>query len=176
MKKHTLIFLDTETTGLDPSKQEIIELAAIAVEQSWDAQGHGSLRVTKEAEWKIKPEHIETAQPEALRINGYTEEAWKDAITLKDALTEFSVLARNGIAVGHNVSFDMGFLETAFRTTGLPFPLHYHKLDTISLAYAKLWDKKEVQAFSLKALCEYFSITNENAHTALADTRATLAL
>lgn len=176
MKKHNLVFLDIETTGLNPDTHEIIELGAILVEQTFDATGRGNLRVLKEAEWKIIPEHIETADPEALRINGYSQEDWKNAVSLNRALTEFKELARGGIAVGHNVSFDLSFIEKAFRKEKLVYPLHYHKLDTISLAYAKLWDKKDAQTFSLKALCEYFGIVNEKAHTALADTRATLAL
>jgi hypothetical protein len=42
--------------------------------------------VVEEFEFKVKPEHIETAQPEALRINGYDESAWMFAHTQEEAL------------------------------------------------------------------------------------------
>ena len=52
--------------------------------------------------------------------------------------------------------------------------MFYVKLDSISFAVAKLHNDPEVTRFSLGALCEYFGIENERAHTALADAKATL--
>ena len=78
--------------------------------------------------------------------------------------------------VGHNVAYDWGFLEKAYEETGVPCQMHYHKIDTIGIAFAKLYDNEDVQKFSLRALCEHFGIENEKAHTALADIRATYEL
>ena len=52
--------------------------------------------------------------------------------------------------------------------------MHYHKLDVLTFAFAKLYDKPDAQKFSLRALCRYFDIKNEKEHSALADIRATL--
>ena len=41
--------------------------------------------------------------------------------------------------VGHNVAFDHSFLEKAFEDMGIENTMHYHKVDTISLAYALLY-------------------------------------
>jgi DNA polymerase-3 subunit alpha (Gram-positive type) len=71
------------------------------------------------------------------------------------------------------VIFDYGFVEAAFKKSGVRNLMHYHKLDTISIAFAKLYDVPEVEKFSLRFLCEYFKIENKNAHTALSDARAT---
>ena len=67
--------LDTETTGLNRSEHEIIEIALI----SYIIAANGDKYVLKTFESKIKPGHIESASPEALKINGYSEEAWSSA-------------------------------------------------------------------------------------------------
>ena len=54
--------------------------------------------------------------------------------------------------------------------------MHYHKLDTISIAWAKFHNDKDFEHFSLREMCERFGIKNEHAHTALSDARATFEL
>ena len=55
MKDSLLAFIDTETTGLDPYKHEIIELALVVCKQI-SMPGRGpKIEVLKEYEWKIKP-------------------------------------------------------------------------------------------------------------------------
>ncbi len=54
--------------------------------------------------------------------------------------------------------------------------MHYHRLDTISIAWSKLHNDPNLEHFSLRELCKRFGIENENAHTALSDARATYKL
>jgi DNA polymerase-3 subunit epsilon len=168
MKKNNLLFLDVETTGFDPIKNEIIEIGAVLV-----AQTDKGLEVLEEIDIKVKPERIEDADPQALRVNGYDEMQWIFASTLPEALKQLSTKSRDAIMVAHNVAFDYSFINHAFQKTGIENPMHYHKLDTISIAWAKLNMKTDIDAFSLKKLCEYFGIENQKAHTALSDARAT---
>ena len=84
--------------------------------------------------------------------------------------------AKDCIMVGQNVAFDSGFLEYAFIKTGVANSMYYHKLDTISLAWAKLHNAPDLEHFSLRELCLRFDIKNENAHTGLGDARATFEL
>lgn len=176
MKKHNLAFIDLETTGLDPEKHEIIEIGIIIARQK-ERDGRGPLvEKVEEFEVKIKPEHIETADAEALRICGYNEADWLFAVDLKQAMEKLAEKTKDAIMVGHNVAFDWVFLEKAFEKTDIEPQLHYHKIDTISLALGKLYDNKDAQKFSLRALCELLGIKNEKAHTALSDIRATFEL
>ena len=78
--------------------------------------------------------------------------------------------------VGHNVAFDSGFLEYAFIKTGVDNNMHYHKLDTVSMAFAKLHKEPDLEHFSLRELCLRFDIKNKDAHTGLGDARATYEL
>ena len=120
--------------------------------------------------------NIKNADHISLKINHYSEKDWENAKTLKSAMKLLSKKVDGCILVGQNVAFDSGFLEVAFLKTGIKNTMHYHKIDTISMAWAKLGQKKEVTHFSLRELCKYFDIKNENPHSGLGDAMATYEL
>lgn len=172
MKTHNLAFIDTETTGTDPNKHEIIELAVIIARQV-PREGKGpKLEIIEECEWKIKPMHLETAEEQALRVNGYNEVDWMFASELKPVMEQFAKKTQSCSFVSHNLVFDYAFVQKAFEETGVESLMHYAKMDTISMAFARLYDAPQADKFSLRALCELLKVDNTKAHTALADTRA----
>tara|TARA_Y100000310_G_scaffold345569_1_gene466732 strand:+ start:4274 stop:4825 length:552 start_codon:yes stop_codon:yes gene_type:complete len=176
MKRHNLAFIDLETTGLDPERHEIIEIGCIVAKQVPQSGGGAKVEKIEEFDVKVKPENIDNAEPDALRVSGYNEMEWMFAAELSQAIKQLVEKTKDCVMVGHNVSFDQGFLEKAFEKTGIENKMHYHKLDTIPIAFAKLYDNPDVQKFSLGLLCEHFGIKNERAHTALSDIRATFEL
>jgi len=171
MKRHNLAFIDVETTGFDPETQEIIELGVVIARPTGDDAM--DYEIVDEIDLKIKPEHIETADPQALRVNGYDESAWIFAHSLEEAMKVFSEKTEGCIFVAHNLAFDYLFIDKAFQKTGVENKLFYAKMDTISIAFAKLHKKKDIDKFRLSKLCEYFGVENNKAHTALSDARAT---
>ena len=172
MKIHNLAFIDTETTGLDPERHEIIELAVIIAKQV-EREGKGpKIEIIEQCEWKIKPKHIERADETALRINGYNEVDWMFAVDREKAMEEFAKKTQSCMFVSHNLVFDYAFVMKAFEETGVDNRMHYAKLDTISIAFARLYDAPLADKFSLGALCTLLKVENSKAHTALADTRA----
>lgn len=172
MKTHNLAFIDTETTGTDPEKHEIIELAVVIARQvNRDGKGP-KLEIIEECEWKIKPQHLERAEEAALRVNGYNEVDWMFAVDRKAAMEEFARKTQSCTFVSHNLTFDHSFVMKAFDETGVDNRMHYAKLDTISIAFARLYDAPTADKFSLRALCELLKVENSKAHTALADTKA----
>ena len=168
MKTHHLAFIDIETTGLNPALHEIVEVGCIITAPD--------LKIIDEFELKIKPEHLETADPTSLKVSHYDPSLWKSAKALPEAMRTLGEKVRDCIMVGHNVAFDSGFLEYAFGKTGIGNSMHYHKLDTISIAWAKLHKEPDLEHFSLRELCLRFGIKNEKSHTALSDARATFEL
>ncbi len=168
MRKHNFAFIDIEATGLNLIKNEVIEIGCVITSPD--------LEVIEEFEIKIKPENIETADPISLKISHYNEEGWKDALPLSEAMKLFSEKVKDCIMVGQNVAFDAAFLEYSFNKLNMSNPMHYHKLDTISIAWAKLHNDPTLERFSLREMCERFGIKNENAHTGLSDARATYEL
>ena len=168
MKKHNLAFIDIETTGLNLQKHEIVDIGVIITTPTFE--------IIEEFEIKIKPEHLETADPVSLKISHYDPVNWVDARSFKDGIQILSEKVKDCIMVGHNVAFDAGFLEYAFSQNGITNTMHYHKLDTISIAWAKLHREPNLEHFSLRELCLRFGIKNEDAHTGLGDARATFEL
>lgn len=168
MRKHNLAFIDIETTGLSLAKHEIIQIGCVLTTPE--------LRVIEEFELKIKPERIKDADKLSLKISHYDALNWEDAKSLKDGMKILSKKTKDCIMVGHNVAFDSGFLEYAFTLTGTINSMHYHKLDTISIAWAKLHRDPKLEHFSLRELCVRFGIKNVRAHSALSDARATFEL
>jgi len=165
MNKKNLAFIDIETTGLNSEIHEIIEIGGVVVAPDFS--------IVEEFEIKVKPENLAVAEPEALRVNRFDPGSWVFALSLPEAMKIFSEKTKDCIMVAHNVAFDFSFLQKAFAKTKVPNLMHYHKLDTISIAYAKLGKNGDVQKYSLSFLCNMFGIDYKYAHTALADARAT---
>lgn len=151
-----LVFIDLETTHLNPQVGEIIEIALV--------------RVTKEREIrfvsKIKPERIHLAQKRALEINGYNEEDWEDAPRARDIAGRVADLISDGLLVGHNVSFDFEYLEEFLHVHGQKFRASYRKIDTMTLAHEHL---PFLTSYSLATLRDFFGLSQEGAHRAEKD-------
>jgi len=168
MRKHNLAFIDLEMTGMDISKHEIIEIGCIITTPR--------LKIIEEFEIKIKPKKIKNADPISLKISHYNKKNWQDAWQSKEAMEFLSKKTKDCIMIGQNIAFDFLFLENTFSKTKIKNLMHYHKLDTISIAWAKLNKKKKFNHFSLREMCRLFNIKNENPHSALSDARATFKL
>lgn len=94
-----LIVLDTETTGLNPSSDEILQLSII--------NGHGEVLFDS----LLKPERA-TSWKGAMAVNGITPEMVKDSLYLKDVYpTIKKILSSYRFIIGYNVSFDLSFLH-----------------------------------------------------------------
>ncbi len=162
-----LAFIDVETTGLDPERDEIIEIGVIRVDPKTLAEiGHTNL--------KVKPRRINFADPEALRINGYSPEKWKDAVSLEQALFEIEPLLEGATLAGHNVSFDKSFIAASWRCLDIKAPkMDYHIVDTAVLAWP-LYRAGLIASVSLNPVCSYFGIERNNPHRAIDDAYCSL--
>ena len=148
-----LIVTDLETTGLDANLHDIIEIGAIRLHPQ-------TLEETGRLDIKVKIEHPDTVQSQALLRNGYKEELWKDAVSLADAMAMYSHLAVWGILVAYNITFEHSFLQEAFRRCGsnIDKVLDYHRIDLPSL----LWfQNPKREAMSQNVVCKEFGIEPE---------------
>ena len=137
--------IDIETSGLDCREHEILDLACIM-------DG-------KEFHTKVLPTRMQYASEKAIEINGYTPEAWKDAVPLDAALNMLNdFVGENPIFMAYNVAFDWGFIYEAYRSTGLTNPFTYQKLCLMSIAWSTMHDMNPP---SLKAMCAKFGIKAE---------------
>jgi len=153
------IFCDIETTGLDPRKHEIISICIIIDTPSR----------TEVYNQKILPEHIDTADPLALDINGYSPELWHDAIPLEVAIGDIYKRIRKGIFIGWNPKFDMSFILAALARYGYCTP-RVRQIDCMVLAHEHLIG---IHSLSLTSVRSYLGLSNIEAHTAYQDAKDT---
>ncbi len=165
VRQMDLVFFDTELTGLD-LKHEIVELGFIKVTK-------GTYEVITEGSIKIKPVRLQDANPESLAISGYNETEWANAVSLKEALTEFLKQTDGCMLVGHNLPMDWAFLKKSLAECDLAPNFYYKGLDTFSLAWTKLQGVPAIKRFSLSELAPYFGIDQGKQHRALDDARTT---
>lgn len=163
-----LLFIDLEMTGLNPLTHEIVEVGAIVVNGR-------TLEVEKEYEAKVLPKNIATATQEALDINGYSPEKWKDARPLSDVLQELRSMAPKAMIAGWNVWVDAKFLEIAYLNENIPWEFDYHVLDVVPMAWEYAQKDPELKELRLSALCERIGVPRDNLHQALADIQVTVA-
>jgi len=181
--------IDTETTGLDPHWQEIIQICILPLDS--DLKPRKDVNVFY---MEMKPEFPERASPEAFRVNkldaakimsrGMDQEKAKDL--LDDWINKLDLPLNKGginrckiIPLGHNYAFDMGFLKRWLGIDQYNEYFHYHFRDSMSAA-AYLNDRAAVHAekipypkVNLQYLCSCLKIETERAHDALQDCLAT---
>jgi DNA polymerase-3 subunit epsilon len=160
------IYLDTETTGLDPAVHEVIEVAVVREEVFYPYTGPGT--VTETRCWKIAPRHIETASPEALKVNGYTPEGWAGAVPFGDIAEELVGLLKGGTLIGHNPKFDTGFLAAELKRAGVDARISHRTIDTTTVAFMA-WGLDGKLKLSLDSLRDHLGLSRDGAHTALKD-------
>lgn len=167
-----VVFIDTETTGLlDNPHAEAIELAAVGIE--------GQVLL----DTKIRPVSLDKAlayneegTKRALEINGYTEEAWKDAPTFAELVPKIIETFQHRAIIGQNPNFDRSFVlrgleaasvEKAYRV------LSRHVIDTTTLAWEHLVPCG-LDRLNLDAICEFLGVHLDRSqrHGALADAQA----
>lgn len=162
VSRKPFVWLDTETTGLDPDKNEVLSIAIVRPKDD------GSEIVY---ERKLKMERPENAHPKALEVNGYTDEAWADAMPQEACWREIAdlQLLSECIVAGQNVRFDAGFLNASFKRHGINYRMDYHLYDTVTVALLVL--KPYVSSVSLASTAVALGIPVVEAHTALGDVR-----
>jgi DNA polymerase-3 subunit epsilon len=165
-KFQDLLFVDTETTGLDPTKHELLEVAAIRCSPD-------GLNIISTYEAKLKPLHIETAEKKALEVNKYSAEEWTDEKCTPPEIVvdNLQKMAGNTVLIGHNVSFDEGFLSPLFTRLGMKVPWGYHKVDTVALAWP-LFLYTPAEGVSLEKVCRFLGVERMPTHRAADDAAA----
>lgn len=148
--------LDTETTGLNPvGGDEIIALGAVRVVK-------GRILQREIFDSFVKPRRA--IAPASTAIHGISPAMLRGEPPLEEVLPRFHRFVEDTILVGHNVAFDMRFLELSTTRTGLAFTQPV--LDTLLLSYVV---NPHQEAQSLEEIAKRFGITVRGRHTALGD-------
>jgi len=158
--------LDTETTGLNPKRHEVIEVAYI----SYVIDREGKFFLLRRFESKIAPTNIGGANPKALEINGYTKEKWRDAPDKASVLCTVSkAISETDVLIGQNLIFDLRFLDKEFERYKIDPPFYPPYVDTKAMADV-LVKKNWLRRSKMDYLVEHYGVkVSGRAHTALVD-------
>ena len=117
-KKVIEIVLDTETTGLDYTKERMVEFAGVRLENG---------KVKDEFQTLIYPQqHIRKS---SIAIHGITQDMVADAPTEEEIMPKILEFIGDYPIVAHNAIFDYSYLnEASLRTTGKP--IQNERIDT----------------------------------------------
>lgn len=171
-----LAWIDLEGTGLVPGPDagEITEIAIL-----WDKslklprcvldsphytpKGVGGVYHTK-----VRPAHIETADPRSLQISGYREEEWVSAPLFQEIAHEICEILNRVTICAHNSPFDRGFIVSQLDELGIKHRIRHMTVDTLALSYEHLCHTN-IKSISMPSLRRLFGWSSVGAHTALKD-------
>ena len=152
------VVVDVETTGRDPKMADLIEVAAVRVKRG---------KITDRWSTLVNPGRTIVGH----QVHGLTDRDVKDAPTAQEAAQQLLKFVGDSLIVGHNVGFDLGFIEAAvgdgFRFT----PGTY--VDSLTIAREAYPD---LDKHTLTDLTRFFDIPLETSHRALSDAEATAQL
>lgn len=147
--------IDFETSGLNPEKDKVIEIAAIRCKGN---------KVLSEFSTLVKFEG--SLSPKIVELTGIGADDLKDGL---DEVTAFRILNRflqDSILVAHNAAFDLSFLHfTLMRIANKSFTNPF--VDTLTISRDILY-----YPYTLKDTCDQYAITLEGAHRAKNDVYA----
>jgi DNA polymerase III epsilon subunit family exonuclease len=157
--KRPFVVFDVETTARDPKMGDLVEIAAVKVQGGKISDRWSTL--------------VDPGRPIIGRqLHGITDRDVKGAPGPQEAARQLMDWVGNeALLVGHNVGFDLGFVEAALGDGTRVEPGRY--LDTLVLARDAYPDQ---DAHKLGDLARFFGLESEPTHRALPDAEATAQL
>lgn len=155
------VVFDTETTGLDPAADEVVQIGAVRIVNG---------RIVESERFDMLVDPGIPIPPGSTRIHGITDDMVAGAPKIGEAVRAFHRFCRGAVLVAHNAPFDVGFLRRYGKTEGLAFD--HLVLDTVLLS-AVLFGGSE--SHTLDALAERLGVDIDDGvrHTAIGDAVAT---
>ncbi len=157
----TFVVVDVETTGGAPSGSRLTEVAAARYRG-------GELLGTFQT--LVRPD--ERIPPNITALTGISEAMVADAPPAGAILPALLEFVGDGVIVGHNIRFDLSFLDHALRSTDRQ-PLSGSHVSVDTLALARRLVRDEVADCKLGTLAHQLRLPHRPSHRALADVLAT---
>jgi len=155
-----IIVFDVESTGVDVTEDEIIQIAAIKVNKNGEVLEKFE-KILKNNKSVKNSEHIHGFSDEFLKENGEDKKA---------VLKEFVKFSEDAVIVGHNVQYDINILTSELERSNLckpKFKAFYDTLDIYRRFHPSLVNHK------LETLSILFKTENKPSHDAMDDILAT---
>lgn len=158
----TFCVVDLETTGGSHLTDGITEIGAVKVKAG---ECLGTFQTMVNPGMPLPPT--------ITRLTGITEAMLLPAPPVSAVLPTLTEFMGGSVLVGHNLRFDVSFLDAALRRDGRP-RIGLRRVDTVALARRLL--REEVADCKLGTLAQRFRLSHQPSHRALDDALATVDL
>ncbi|WP_283620554.1 PolC-type DNA polymerase III [Limosilactobacillus avium] len=158
LKDHSYVVFDVETTGLSAIYDKVIELSAVKMKDG---------NVIERFDEFIDPGFPLSEQ--TTNLTSITDEMVHGSKSEEEVFRMFKNLCKGSIIAGHNVSFDMGFMNTGYRRHGME-EITEPVIDTLPLARFLY---PNMRGYRLNTLSKKFKVALEHHHRANYDAEAT---
>ncbi|ORU00037.1 ATP-dependent DNA helicase PcrA [Anaerovibrio sp. JC8] len=160
LEQGNVVVFDVESTGLDTSKDEIVQIAAIRIDKTGAVLDKMNLflKATKSVGQSVHTHHITD------------EQLQREGVDPKAGLQAFLDFAKDSVIVGHNVGYDLTILASQLKRLkmeGLQCQAHYDTLDIFRRFYPKLENHK------LSTVGDFVKVSHKSTHDAFDDISAT---
>jgi DNA polymerase III epsilon subunit family exonuclease len=155
---YEFVVIDTETTGRDPKIADLIEIGAVRI--------RGGEIIDRFSTFVSPGRDIFGVQ-----MHGIRNEDVANAPLPKEAAQKLLAFVGGAAVVGHNIGFDLGFLDRALEESGKFAAGGY--FDTLVLAREGYPD---LESYKLGDVAKFFGVGVETVHRGLADAETTAAI
>lgn len=154
----TYVVFDVETTGLSAIYDKVIELSAVKMKNGG---------VLEEFEEFIDPGfHLSET---TTNLTSITDDMVRGSKSEEEVFKLFREFCGDCIVAGHNVTFDVGFMNTGYARHGMQ-PIANPIIDTLTLARFLY---PELKSYRLNTLAKKFGVALEHHHRAIFDAEST---
>lgn len=166
-----LVFFDTETTGLDFARDEIIEFSAVVLERR-----DGKAQVTREYDELIRLTPGNTVPPFIEKLTGITTaDVTERGISKEQVCQDIAqIVSGNSLLLAYNAHFDLSFLFYLLLRSGDPSALKgKDKMDLLTV-----YKDRHSYPHKLCNAIEVYGLADKvvNSHRAIDDVLATVAV
>lgn len=157
LMNNDIVVFDIETTGLEVSRCEIIEIGAVKLHKG---------KKVETFETFVRP--TTSIPDEIVNLTHITDDMVKDAPTIKNVIADFYKFCYGTTIIAYNIDFDYKFISQFGKNYGFIFDMK--QIDALYLARAFIPGLKN---FKLSTVCKKLGVSLENAHRAVHDAMAT---
>ena len=156
--KKPIAFFDIEATGLNVTKDRIVEISVLRINSNESKESRT---------WLINPDY--PISEEASKVHGYYFEDLKDKPTFKQKAKEIALFFKGCDLAGYNsLRYDIPMLVEEFLRADVDFDIKNRRLIDVQNIFMKMEQRTLSAAYRF-----YLDKKLENAHGAEADTLAT---
>ncbi|MBQ4416420.1 MAG: PolC-type DNA polymerase III, partial [Butyrivibrio sp.] len=154
------VVFDLETTGFSPRKNRIIEIGAVRIEN-----GNVTERFSEFVNPRVPLPYKIT------QLTGITDTMVADASGIEEVLPRFVAFCEGAVLVGHNVSFDISFINENCARQGIE--ADFTTVDTLGLS--RMFFPRQAR-HTLDAVAKALNVTLGQHHRAVDDAEATAGI